>query len=143
MQVQLLPGALSTWPVRLSAKDIGPSRRKGGFDSRTGHLSSMTMWWNWQTRDGQNVVPIAALGVRLSPWSLLVPWSVVRHFPAVSTGKPGLLNVPSPHCLPGNQDIAGAAGAELAPIRPVRPVRYRGLQLEEHAAGGRRLNRAS
>ena len=31
--------------------------RKGGFDSRTGHSSKMTMWWNWQTRDVQIVVP--------------------------------------------------------------------------------------
>lgn len=56
--------------VRLSVQDAGPSSRKGGFDSRTGRSSNMTMWWNWQTRDGQNVVPIAALGVRVSPWSL-------------------------------------------------------------------------
>lgn len=28
------------------------------------------MWWNWQTRDAQNVVP-QGMGVRLSPWSLM------------------------------------------------------------------------
>jgi hypothetical protein len=29
----------------------------------------MAEWWNWQTRDAQNVVP-QGMGVRLSPWSL-------------------------------------------------------------------------
>ena len=32
-------------------------------------LLNMTKWWNWKTRDAQNVVP-QGLGVRLSPWSL-------------------------------------------------------------------------
>ncbi len=36
VQVQLLPDAL-TRPVRLSAKDTGPSSRKDGFDSHTGY----------------------------------------------------------------------------------------------------------
>jgi len=33
-----------------------PLRGGARFDFRTG--CSMTMWWNWQTRDGQNVVPL-------------------------------------------------------------------------------------
>lgn len=43
--------------VRLSVQDAGPSSRKGGFNSRTGRSRNMTMWWNWQTRDAQIVVP--------------------------------------------------------------------------------------
>ena len=55
--------ALEIRPVRLSVQDGGPSSRKGGFDSRTGHLEVQqltTKWWNWQTRDAQNVVPTRA-----------------------------------------------------------------------------------
>ena len=55
VQVQLLPDALIR-PVRLSVEDASLSRWKGGFDSRTGH-SNLAKWWNWQTRDAQNVVP--------------------------------------------------------------------------------------
>jgi hypothetical protein len=58
MQVRLLPDALvsfapsiltarTIWLVRLSAQDGGPSSRKGGFDSRTGHLTR-----NKKTRSG-------------------------------------------------------------------------------------------
>ncbi len=65
-------------------------------------LLSMTKWRNWKTRDAQNVVP-QGMGVRISPWSLLVTWLVVRHFPAVSTAKPGSLHSPLPHSRPGNQ----------------------------------------
>ena len=48
-------------------QDASLSGWKGGFDSRTGH--SRAKWWNWQTRDAQNVVP-QGVGVRISPWSL-------------------------------------------------------------------------
>ena len=37
VQVQLLPDALTTWPVRLSVQDASPSSWRGGFDSRTGY----------------------------------------------------------------------------------------------------------
>ena len=33
-------------------------------------LLDMAKWWNWYTRDAQNVVPLAGMGVRLSPWLL-------------------------------------------------------------------------
>jgi hypothetical protein len=32
-----MPSGINRRPVRLSAQDGGPSSRKGGFDSRTGH----------------------------------------------------------------------------------------------------------
>jgi hypothetical protein len=35
-----------------------------------GSRINMAKWCNWQTRDAQNVVPPAGLGVRISPWSL-------------------------------------------------------------------------
>ena len=54
-------GSAAGKPTRLSRSDE--------FLSSTGRSSKMTMWWNWQTRDGQNVVPTAALGVRVSPWA--------------------------------------------------------------------------
>ena len=57
MQVQLLPGALDT-----ARSSIGtgrwPLKPEGRVRFPHGPLSNMTMWWNWQTRDGQNVVPL-------------------------------------------------------------------------------------
>ena len=59
MQVQLLPGALKKWPVRLEA----------GFQALNlemrvrfphGSLIDIAMWWNWQTHDAQNVAPLKA-----------------------------------------------------------------------------------
>ena len=35
-------------------QDAGPSSRRDGFDSHTGYLAK---WWNWKTRDAQNVEP--------------------------------------------------------------------------------------
>ncbi len=62
MQVQLLPDALKQdkRPVLLTVQDAGPSSRRHGFESRTGHserLKIMTKWWNRQTHDVQSVGP--------------------------------------------------------------------------------------
>ena len=57
LQVQLLPGALTT----SARSSIGTGRRPLKPERRVrfphGPLN-MTMWWNWQTRDAQNVVPL-------------------------------------------------------------------------------------
>ena len=68
MQVQLLPGALTTWPVRLSAQDTSFSRWRGGFDSRTGYLSEQVA----QLEDARCSERRArkGLGVQISPCSL-------------------------------------------------------------------------
>ncbi len=54
MQVQLLPGALKTWPVRLS-EGHQPLKLEGRV--RFPHGSLTAKWCNWKTRDAQNVGP--------------------------------------------------------------------------------------
>ena len=63
------PARRTDWPVRLSAQGRQPLKLEGWVRFPYG-LTDMAKWWNWQTRDAQNVVPVTGVGVRLSPWSL-------------------------------------------------------------------------
>ena len=58
--VQLLPGALTTWPVRLTGSGCETLILATRVRFPYGLLNHMAKWWNWYTRDAQNVVPARA-----------------------------------------------------------------------------------